>query len=155
MFGEDAWTFMDGLHQNISAYTHSGSKPCKMAGAGETVVGVSFDWAPRPRARALRSTSSSLRKDRVGKRRPPPLSPAPRTSKPQRSSTFRFREANEMYNEGYAVLAYPGIAKPVENLPANVADHMIKNDFEWAANNRKAILAEWAKRYDAKSEPKT
>lgn len=65
------------------------------------------------------------------------------------------KEANEMYNEGYAVLAYPGIAKPVEHLPADVADHMIKNDFEWAANNRKAVLAEWAKRYDAKSEPKS
>ena len=31
-FGEeDGWAFMDGLHQNIDRYTHSGSKPCKMA----------------------------------------------------------------------------------------------------------------------------
>ena len=60
-----------------------------------------------------------------------------------------------MYNVGYAVVAYPGIAKPVENLPADVASNMIENDLEWAATNRKAILAEWAKRYDAKSEPKS
>ena len=65
------------------------------------------------------------------------------------------KEANEMYNVGYAVVAYPGIAKPVEHLPDDVAAKMIKNDFEWAANNRKAILAEWQKRYDAKSEPKS
>jgi iron(III) transport system substrate-binding protein len=32
---------------------------------------------------------------------------------------------------------------------------MIKNDFEWAANNRNAILEEWTKRYDSKSEPKS
>lgn len=32
---------------------------------------------------------------------------------------------------------------------------MIKNDFEWAANNRARILKEWQKRYDAKSEPKS
>ena len=31
---------------------------------------------------------------------------------------------------------------------------MINNDFEWAANNRKAILAEWLKRYDGKSDAK-
>ena len=43
MFGEkEGWAFMDGLHANIAAYTHSGSKPCKMAAAGEIPIGVSF-----------------------------------------------------------------------------------------------------------------
>ena len=60
-----------------------------------------------------------------------------------------------MYNVGYAVVAYPGIAKPVKFLPENVEQYMIENDFEWAANNRGAILEEWQKRYDSKSEPKT
>ena len=31
---------------------------------------------------------------------------------------------------------------------------MIDNDFEFAANNRKRILAEWQRRYDSKSEAK-
>ena len=30
---------------------------------------------------------------------------------------------------------------------------LIKNDFNWAADNRERILAEWSKRYDGKSEP--
>ena len=64
------------------------------------------------------------------------------------------KTANEMYNTGYAVVAMPGVAKPVEHFPDNLLDKMIKNDFEWAANNRKAILEEWQKRFDAKSEPK-
>ncbi|MEO5615372.1 MAG: hypothetical protein ABIR04_10700 [Cypionkella sp.] len=59
------------------------------------------------------------------------------------------------YNEGYAVLAMPGVAMPLENYPANAEIKMIKNDFEWAANNRAKILAEWSKRYDNESEPKT
>jgi len=43
MFGEaDGWAYMDALHENIARYTHSGSKPCKMAGAGEIPIGVSF-----------------------------------------------------------------------------------------------------------------
>ena len=62
--------------------------------------------------------------------------------------------ANEMYNTGYAVVAYPGVAKPVEHFPEGLTDAMIANDFEWAANNRSAILEEWQKRYDGKSEPK-
>ena len=64
-------------------------------------------------------------------------------------------EAMMMYNEGYAVLAVPGLAKPVEHIPANLVASFIKNDFEWAASNRARILDEWTKRYDAKSEPKS
>ena len=48
----------------------------------------------------------------------------------------------------------PGVAKPVEHFPEGLLDAMIDNDFEFAANNRAAILEEWAKRYDGKSEPK-
>jgi len=43
MFGEEeGWAYMDALHTNIARYTHSGSKPCKLAAAGEIPIGVSF-----------------------------------------------------------------------------------------------------------------
>ena len=64
------------------------------------------------------------------------------------------KKANEMYNEGYAVVAMPGVAQPVEYFPTNAEDLMIDNDFAWSAANRDAILAEWQQRYDSKSEPK-
>ena len=38
------WKYMDALHENIAQYTHSGSKPCNMASAGEFVVGISFEY---------------------------------------------------------------------------------------------------------------
>src|SRR5881398_2335530 len=45
LFGEtEGWKYMDALHQNIGVYTHSGSKPCTMAGAGEYPLGVSFEF---------------------------------------------------------------------------------------------------------------
>ena len=59
-----------------------------------------------------------------------------------------------MYNEGYAVVAIPGLAKPVKFFPDGINAAMIDNDFEWAAQNRKRILKEWQSRYDSKSEPK-
>ncbi len=51
-------------------------------------------------------------------------------------------------------MAYPGVAKAVEYFPAGLLEAMIDNDFEFAANNRGAILSEWAGRYDGKSDPK-
>jgi iron(III) transport system substrate-binding protein len=45
MMGEEqGWAYMDALHENIAAYTHSGSKPCRQAGAGEYAVGLSFEY---------------------------------------------------------------------------------------------------------------
>ena len=64
------------------------------------------------------------------------------------------REANELYKANFAVLAIPSIATSNPNLPADLMQRMIKNDFTWAATNRDRIIAEWTKRYDGKSEPK-
>ena len=46
------------------------------------------------------------------------------------------RKASEMYNNAYAVVAYPGVAKPVKNMPEGFLEAMIDNDFEFAASNR-------------------
>lgn len=41
---EKGWAYLDKLHANIAVYTHSGSKPAKMAGKGEYPVGISFAY---------------------------------------------------------------------------------------------------------------
>ena len=41
---EKAWNYMEKLHENIAVYTHSGSKPCKQAAAGEFTIGVSWPF---------------------------------------------------------------------------------------------------------------
>ena len=64
------------------------------------------------------------------------------------------KEANELYAANFAIVALPGMAKPLPNIPADYEKRLVKNDFAWAAKNRERILAEWTKRYDAKSEPK-
>ena len=64
-------------------------------------------------------------------------------------------KANQMYNEGYAVIGIQALAKPVDHFPPNIPQSMIDNDFEWAASNRRRILKEWQGRYDSKSEPKS
>jgi iron(III) transport system substrate-binding protein len=158
-FGEDkGWDYMDRLHNNIASYTHSGSKPCKMAAAGETVVGVSF---------AFRGANSKSEGAPIEVITPTEglgwdaeaAAIVGGTAKLEAAKTLVdwsiSPAAMKEYNEGYAVLALPGMAKPVENYPADAEGKMIKNDFEWAANNRAKILEEWSKRYDNKSEKKT
>ena len=47
-----------------------------------------------------------------------------------------------------------GVAAPLANVPKDYEARLVKMDFNWAAENRERILAEWNKRYNAKSEPK-
>lgn len=158
LFGEDkGWEYMDGLHNNIGSYTHSGSKPCKLAASGETVIGISFAF------RAAKSKKEGAPLDIVFPTEGlgwdmEATAIIKGTDKLEAAKILAdwasSKKANEMYNEGYAVVAMPGIAQPVEYFPDNAEELMIENDFEWSAANRGAILAKWQQRYDGKSEPK-
>jgi len=158
LFGEsEGWKYMDSLHQNIGVYTHSGSKPCTMAGAGEYPIGVSFEF------RAARQKKQGAPIDIVfpseGSGWDMEATAIVKGTKNLEAAKTLVDwsvtdKAMKLYNEGYAVVAISKMSQPVEYLPANMLEHMAKNDFQWAALNRAKILAEWEKRYGAKSEPK-
>ncbi|MCC6196971.1 MAG: putative 2-aminoethylphosphonate ABC transporter substrate-binding protein [Burkholderiales bacterium] len=158
MWGEaEAWKFMDGLHQNIAQYTHSGSKPCRQAGAGEFPIGVSFEY------RAVSTKKSGAPIDIIfpteGLGWDLEASGIMKTTKKLDAARslmdwLATPAAMELYAKNFAVLAMPGIAKPAEFMPADYEKRLIKNDFAWSAKNRDKIIAEWLKRYDSKSEPK-
>lgn len=158
MFGEEeGWKFMDALHENIAYYTHSGSKPCKDAARGEVPIGISFAF------RAARSKADGapieiiIPEEGVGWDMEA-AAIVEGTDYLEAAQTLMdwaiSEDAMRMYNEGYAVVGIPELAKPVEYFPENIIEKMIDNDFEWAAQNRERILAEWSRRYEAKSEPK-
>jgi len=158
IFGEEkGWAYMDALHKNIGSYTHSGSKPCNMAAAGEFPIGVSFDY----RAAKLKADGAPIE----------PVFPSEglgweveataivkgtkNLDAAKKLADFSAsRAANELYKTNFALLAIPSVATANPNLPADLGNRAIKNDFVWAASSREKILAEWTKRYDGKSEPK-
>ncbi|KIC15665.1 putative 2-aminoethylphosphonate ABC transporter substrate-binding protein [Leisingera sp. ANG-DT] len=158
MFGEEeGWKFMDALHENIARYTHSGSKPCKLAAAGEIPIGISFAFRGAKSKAAGAPLEIIVPSEGVGWDMEATAIVAGTANLEAAQTLVDFtvtKEANEMYNTGYAVVAYPGVAKPVEHFPEGLLDAMIDNDFEFAANNRAAILKEWQARYDGKSEAK-
>ena len=158
LFGEKGgWAYMDLLHENIARYTHSGSKPCKLAAAGEIPIGISFAYRGAKSKNAGAPLEIIAPSEGVGweveafgiVHNTKNLDAAKKLA--DWSVT---RKSNEIYNQEYAVVAMPGVAKPVENFPPDIIEKMINNDFAWAAANRMVILAEWQKRYDAKSDPK-
>jgi len=159
LMGEDeAWKFMDAIHKNMARYTHSGSKPCRLAAAGEYPIGISFAF----RGAKLKAKGAPLDlilpKEGVGWE--VEASGILKTSKKVEAAKKLIDwhispAAMAVYNDYLPILAIPEIAKPVEHFPENTLEMMIDNDFGWAASNRRRILGEWQKRYDAKSEPKS
>ncbi|MBL8709294.1 MAG: putative 2-aminoethylphosphonate ABC transporter substrate-binding protein [Rhodospirillaceae bacterium] len=161
MFGETGgWQFMDGLHANMNTYTHSGSKPCKAAGAGEYPIGISFsypgvklinDGAPLEVILPTEGIGWEMEATAI-------MKGTDKLEAAQKLADFAASaEANKLYNQSYQVLARKDVTPELpENYPANEADLLLSpNNFEWAAGNRQAILDEWQKRYGAKSEPKS
>lgn len=158
MFGEEkGWAFMDALHKNMGSYTHSGSKPCNMAAAGEYPIGISFDY----RAAKLKADGAPVEavfpSEGLGweVEATAIVKGTKHLEAARKLADFSAsREANELYKSNFAVLAIPSVATVNPHLPANLSERMIKNDFVWAATNRDRIIAEWSRRYDGKSEPK-
>jgi len=158
MWGEaDAWKFMDALHENIAQYTHSGSKPCRQAGAGEFPIGVSFEY------RAVTTKKSGAPIDVIfpteGLGWDLEASGIMKNTKKLDAAKslmdwLASPGAMELFAKNFAVLAIPGMAKPLDFIPADYEQRLVKNDFAWSAKNRDKILADWIKRYDGKSEPK-
>jgi iron(III) transport system substrate-binding protein len=157
MFGEDkAWAFMDKLHANIATYSHSGSKPCEQAAAGEYVVGLSFPFraarlksqgAPIDVVMAQEGTGWEMQTAAIMKG----------TKNLEDAKTFMdwavTQGAMEAYGSRYEVTALPVKVKKPEHFP-EVDSKLIKNDFAWAAKEQPRIIAEWRKRYEGKSEPR-
>lgn len=158
LMGEQkGWDYLDKLHTNMALYVHSGSKPCKQAGAGEFPIGISFEYRGlqekkrgAPVETVLPKEGSGWDLEANGLMKKAQIKPAARTFLDWTLSEPVMKE----YAKSYAVVAIPTGDPIPEGLPQEPLKQMIKNDLSWAAMNRDRILQEWAKRYDAKSEPK-
>ena len=158
MFGEaEGWKFMDGLHENIAQYMHSGSKPCASAANGEYVVGISFEYrANREKAQGkpidLVFPKEGLGWDleAIGIHKGTKQQAAA-----QKLVDWAVSDpAMALYAKNFAIVAVPSLSQSLPNVPANYGSMLAKNDFAWAAKNRDKILAEWSRRYESKAAPK-
>ncbi len=158
MFGEaEAWKFMDGLHQNIAQYMHSGSRPCARAAAGEFVVGISFEYrANREKAQGapilviFPEEGVGWDLEAIGIHKGTKNLAAAQKLLDWAASD----EAMQLYANNFALVAVPQFNKPLPNIPTDYANRLVKNDFTAMAKNRERILTEWSKRYESKAAPR-
>jgi len=159
MRGEaDGWKYLDALHENIAQYVHSGSKPCKLAGSGEYAIGISFGYRAVKQKNGGEPIQPVFPKEGSGWDieanaliKKANINPAAKTFLDWAISP----EISKKYAKNFPITA----VKTDVPVPAGYPEDPIKqlypkNDFKWAAANRDAILAEWTKRYDSKSEAK-
>ncbi len=158
IMGEDkAWAYMDTLHENIATYTHSGSKPCKQAAAGEFTVGVSWPY----RGAKLKAKGAPIDiiipEEGIGWEMQA-VAIMKGTDNMADAKTFLdwsiSEPAMDFYSATASVVAMPSKNKPREFFPPEVMERMIDNDFARMADMKAGIVAEWRNRYEVKSEPK-
>ena len=155
--GTDAgWDFLAKLHTNVGQYLHSGSRPAKMAGDGECVVGVSFGYAGIKQVRAKKpvkvvfpaeGSGWDLEANALMKKNTVNLA----------ALTFLdwaiSDEAMALYQENFPILAN-GKGGKYDGFEKNPVDQLLDNDLEWVAANRDGVLEKWTKLFDGKSAKK-
>jgi len=154
---EKGWEYLDQLHENIAMYTHSGSKPAKMAGKGEFPIGLSFAYRGfKQRAKGEPVVVAFPKEGSGYEVEANALMNKPRIKKEAKIflDWAISDEAMAMYAKVYPIVATDIKVDAPEGWPSDPMSVLIDNDLQWAAKNRKRILNEWIKRYDSKSAPK-
>jgi iron(III) transport system substrate-binding protein len=157
MGAAEGWKFMDGLHENIAVYTHSGSAPCVQAAKGERTVGLGFDM------RGAREKSAGAPIDIIlpteGAGWDMEASSIMKGTKNLAAAKkvmdwAATKTANELYSKYYAIVAHPDVKNLPANYPGDAEAKMAKVDLQMMANDREDTLKEWSKRYESKAAPK-
>lgn len=158
IMGEDnAWNYMEKLHENIGVYTHSGSKPAKQAASGEYPIGISYDYPCvklmnegnpiavvfPPEGSGWDSEANALiKKENI---------------KPEAKMFLDWAVSDEvmkLYGTQYAITSVD-IGNPVpEGYPKDPVSHLVENDFSWLAAHKDEILDKWSDKFGAKAEQK-
>jgi iron(III) transport system substrate-binding protein len=149
----DGWDYLTSLHENVSQYVHSGSKPAKMAASGECVVGVSFGYAGikqqkggAPVEVVFPAEGSGWDMEANALMKKDAINPAALTFLDWAISDA----AMDLYKVNYPIIATGGDGN-YDGYESDPLDQLIDNDFVWVANNRDNILSEWIAKYDSKS----
>jgi iron(III) transport system substrate-binding protein len=156
MWGEEkAWAFMDRLHDNVRAYTRSGTRPCEQAAAGETVVGLSFPG----RGARLKAAGSPIDivvpEEGIGwDLQAAAIVKGTRNLKDAQvlMDWAISQGAMEEYARYGEVTSVRVRVKKLEHLPANISEKMVALDFDWVAREQPRLIAEWTRRYGTKAE---
>ncbi|MED2009660.1 putative 2-aminoethylphosphonate ABC transporter substrate-binding protein [Brevibacillus borstelensis] len=154
---EEGWAYLDKLHENMAVYTHSGSKPAKMAASGEYPIGISFGYRSITEKQKGAPVEVVFPKEGSGWDVEANALVKKQTIKPAAKQFLDWAisdEAMKEYNKNFAIVSVKGASSQIpEGYTVDPLQQLIKNDLKKSAENRDKVLAEWEKRFNQKSEP--
>ena len=147
---EEGWKLLKELDKNMAQYIKSGSKPCKMASAGEYAIGASFAFSAVKQI--MEGYPIVLVVPSEGAGYEIEVSSLMKTSK-NKDDAKKFLDwlltldAAKLYGQRAEMSSVPG-AEPTEEvlkagLPADVSSILYPMDFDWSAQNKDRVLAKW------------
>ncbi len=153
----EGWEFLQKLHQNIVEYTNSGSAPAKIASKGEIAVGASFGY------RVAKQKASGYPVELVfpaeGSGYELEANALMKNAKhPEAAKAFLdwalTKHAMEAYSKYKLMVTLPGVESQSEiPLPPSNEVNLFPMDFDWAANNKAAVVDKWTSLFQDKTKP--
>ncbi|WP_018757308.1 putative 2-aminoethylphosphonate ABC transporter substrate-binding protein [Paenibacillus terrigena] len=159
LYGKDkAWSFMDKLHENMMVYTHSGSKPAKMAASGEVPIGISYGYSGIQEQKKGSPIEVIFPTEGSGWDMEANALVKKKEMKPEAKLFLDWAisaEPMKEYNKNYAILSIKqeGTTIP-DGYSKDPVSQLSKLDLYQAARDRESVLEEWTTKYASKSEPK-
>jgi iron(III) transport system substrate-binding protein len=153
---EKGWQFLKDLDGNMAQYIKSGSRPCKMAAAGEYAIGLSFAFSGVKQIMEGYPITLVIPKEGAGYEIEVSMlmkSAKNKADAKQFLDWLLTLDAAKLYGQRSEMSSVPG-AKPTPEvlkagLPADVSTVLYKDmDFVASAKNKDRILAEWKQRFE-------
>ena len=153
---EKGWQFLKDLDRNMAQYIKSGSRPCKMAAAGEYAIGLSFAFSGVKQIMEGYPVKLVIPSEGAGYEIE--VSMLMKTAK-NKADAKQFLDwlltldAAKLYGERSEMSSVPGAkATPAvlkAGLPADVSTVLYKDmDFAASAKNKDRILSEWKQKIE-------
>lgn len=154
---KEGYEYMNKLHENIGVYTHSGSKPAKLAGSGEYPIGISLGYRAVKQMESGEPVKAIFPKEGSGW----DLESIALIKKGLIKDEVKLfmdwatsDEAMRLYAKNNAVTSAPTDIKVPKGYAENPLEQLIDNDLVWGSKNRNNILKTWEEKYGSKSESK-
>ncbi|MED1783196.1 putative 2-aminoethylphosphonate ABC transporter substrate-binding protein [Brevibacillus fortis] len=159
LYGKDkSWAYMDKLHENMMVYTHSGSKPAKMASSGEAPIGISYGYSGIHEQKKGAPVEVVFPKEGSGWDMEASALVKKKDIKPEAKLFLDWAISDEPmkeYNKNYAILSIKQEGSQIpEGYKQDPVSQLTKLDLYQAARDREGILAQWEQKYGSKAEPK-
>lgn len=158
LMGEQkGWEYLDRLHENMAQYVHSGSKPAKMAGQGEYLIGISFGYRGIIQKQKGEPVTTVFPKEGSGWDMEANALIKKKSIKNEAKLFLDWAisdEAMQEYIKSFAIISVKNNYPIPDGYSKKPLQQLIKNDFYWASANRDRILQEWSRRYESKSAAK-